>query len=76
MKHNKTAISKQIGWTQRTLDIPAMQCVELEEFAALSGCFTSARKILEWYRFCKSPVNDSECEVLNRIVAAVKEVFE
>ena len=61
-------VSKALGWDNKILAYPSMLAVEkaIEE--------KDLYNILNWNRFLKSPTNDKEIKIINRIVEGLTQL--
>lgn len=68
---NWSNISKIVGWDEKKVDFPTAARVDQLENQLLDMDFNALIELLTYHRFCSSPVNDEQRQVLHRVTNLV-----
>jgi hypothetical protein len=69
-------VSKIVGWDKRTVEYPTMEEVNRFREIASRGELSGIVELLRYYRFLKSPENNEQLHIINKVSNAVTEFRE
>jgi hypothetical protein len=69
-------VSKIVGWDKRTVEYPSMEEVNRFREIASRGELSGIIELFRYYRFLKSPENNEQLHIINKIANAVTEFRE
>lgn len=73
--YSKSLYSKQIGWSKESIPLPTMSKLEQIISEAKKGNEKAAIMIFRLFRNAKSPVSESDINIMYAIVKAFHELF-